>query len=369
MYLTFLKNIQQNVTQENYSIDDIFNGLEYTGPKTIIGKPEYNTKTVITDRNPKYHDIEKLKVILEKLQALTKNFDKELINDEYDTFYIPKRSGGLRQIDAPMPSLMEALREMKNIFQYDLHVLYHNAAFAYTPSRNITSALRVHQANKSRWFLKLDIKDFFPNCNFEYVVKTLHKIYPFSSYSPEILKSFLWICFKNDSLPQGTPMSPMLTNLIMIPIDYAIQNYAWENNLCYTRYADDILISGYNSFDWQVTVEAIDTILKNFSPFQLKREKTRYGSSSGRNWNLGLMYNKDNNITVGYRNKKKYKAMLFNLFTAEKENNPWTKEELYHFQGVTSYYSSVEPDYFKNIIKKYENEFQINLKDIYKKRL
>lgn len=366
MYLTFIKSKNNTITHENYSIDDVFAGREFVISNK---KPEIETKTVITSKVPSYHDQEELKRIAEKLINLTKHFDKDLINDQYDTFYIPKRSGGLRQIDAPMPELMEALKVMKDVFQYELHVLYHNAAYAYTPNRNIISALKVHQKNNSRWFLKLDIKDFFPNCNFDFVIKTLRKIYPFSSFSEEILKQFLWICFKNDSLPQGTPMSPMLTNLIMIPIDYAIQDYAWKNNLEYTRYADDILISSNISFNWQLVVDSIDKILKNFSPFQLKREKTRYGSSAGRNWNLGLMLNKDNKITIGYRNKKNYKAMLNNLMLAEVSGEFWNRNELYHFQGITAYYLSVEPEYFKELINKYETKYNIRLKDIYKREL
>ena len=43
------------------------------------------------------------------------------------------------------------------------------------------------------------------------------------------------------------------------------------------------------------------------------------------------MYNKDNKITVGYRNKKRYKAMLNNLFNDLTEQRQWTKDELYYF--------------------------------------
>lgn len=371
MYLTFFRNNTNiNITNEHYNIDDVFAGREYTEPTINRTEKEFHTKTVITDRVPSYHNQETINNIITNLKTLTKDFNKETISQDYNTFFIPKRSGGLREINAPNTELMERLKIMKETFQYQLHVIYHDSAYAYVPNRNIVSALKVHQQNKSRWFLKLDIKDFFPNCNFEFVSKTLHKIYPFSTITQEDLNEFLWICFRNDSLPQGTPMSPMLTNLIMIPIDYAIQKYAWENKLCYTRYADDILISSKNNFEWNKVITAIDTIFRTLeTPFQIKKEKTRYGSSAGRNWNLGLMLNKDNNITVGYKNKKRYKAMLNNLMIAETSGNFWSHEELYHFQGITSYYLSVEPEYFKTLINKYETEYNITLKEIYKRDL
>lgn len=371
MYLTFFKDKERvNITNTEYNMNDLFNGVQFNVPTTQDIKTNYKTKTVITDRFPSYHNQENMNAILRDLQALAQRHSPETVCQEYNTFFIPKRSGGMREINAPKEELMETLSQMKDIFQYKLHVLYHNAAYAYTPNRSIVNALQVHQQNKSRWFLKLDIKDFFPNCSLEFVTKSLIKLYPFSCFTEEQLKSFLWVCFRNDQLPQGTPMSPMLTNLIMIPIDYALQNYAQENHLCYTRYADDIILSGFESFNWQNTARAVDTVFRRLdTPFQIKNEKTRYGSSAGRNWNLGLMLNKDNKITVGYRNKKRYKAALFTLFNDEAQGNIWSKEELYHFQGLTSYYTSVEPEYFTNLIKKYEQDFNISLKDIYKREL
>ena len=51
--------------------------------------------------------------------------------DLYEHFVIPKRDGGIRPIDAPLPKLAEALRELKQIFEetgndYELH---HTNAF------------------------------------------------------------------------------------------------------------------------------------------------------------------------------------------------------------------------------------------------
>lgn len=370
MYLTFFKDKEERQTNRDYSIDDLFAGVDYESRyENVKVRAKFDTKTVITDSIPRTHDQEKIQNKVEALKELASGYNPEQLILEYNTFYIPKKAGGLREINAPTPRLMETLRDMKNIFQYDLKVLYHNAAYAYVPKRNIVDALKVHQKYHARWFLKLDIKDFFPNCSIDFVVEQLLQIYPFCTISEEDLRNFIWICFRNNQLPQGTPMSPMLTNLIMIPIDYAIQEYCIENQLTYTRYADDILISKGVKWNWQQTVNDIQEILRNSSPFEIKTEKTRFGSSAGRNWNLGLMYNKDQQITVGYRNKKNYKAMLHNLMEAEKTNEHWTKDELYYFQGITAYYKSVEPEYFYNLIKRYEREYGITLKSIYKANL
>ena len=44
----------------------------------------------------------------------------------------------------------------------------------------------------------------------------------------------------------------------------------------------------------------------------------------------------------------------------------YTKDELYHFQGITSYYLSIEPEYISNLISTYETKYNIYLKDLYK---
>lgn len=374
MYLTFLLDKEERLTNQEFTLDDIFNGVNFNENRNIQAfnnkKANYITKTIITARNPRSFNREKLQQAYEKLKLLAQNHNPETIMNEYSTFFIPKKTGGMREINAPTEQLMNDLRDMKELFQYDLKVLYHNAAFAYAPRRSIVDALKVHQRNNSKWFLKLDIKNFFPNCTQEFVVNQLRKIYPFNEFTEEQLNDFIWICFRNDSLPQGTPMSPMLTNLIMIPFDYAMQQYAFENHLVYTRYADDILISSYHKWDYTVTMQAINTAFETLNmPFVLKAEKTRFGSSAGRNWNLGLMFNKDNQITVGYKNKKRYKAMLNNLMIAETSGNFWDTNEIYYFQGITSYYKSVEPDYFNKLIEKYENTFNLTLKEIYKRAL
>lgn len=360
MYLTFLITKE---SEQNFTIDDILDGAnQYTEPTKT-----YKTKTIITDQMPSNYNKEHFESILEYLKDLTTPFRKETIDSEYNTFYIPKKTGGLREINAPKQNLMQALKAMQYAFQYKLKTLAHNCAYAYVQHRSTIDALKKHQERDARWFLKLDIKDFFPSCNQEFVVKSLLKIYPFSTFSKEDIESFIWICFRENQLPQGTPMSPLLTNLIMIPIDYTIQQYAVEHHLTYTRYADDIIISNAAKWDWRETVSAIENIFINLNaPFTLKQEKTRFGSSAGRNWNLGLMYNKDKQITIGYKKKKQYKAMLNNLLISINSENPWKQEDLYYFQGITSYYLSIEPEYFTHIISKYEKAFNITLKEIYK---
>ena len=284
----------------------------------------------------------------------------------YRSFKIPKRSGGLRQIDAPNDDLKRALYDLKLIFEKKFYMSYHTAAFAYVHGRSTIDSVKRHQQNKSRWFLKTDMRHFFPSTSPEFLMKMLCMTFPFCSFiqddwdNRELLEKALSLCFLKGGLPQGTPTSPMLTNALMIPIDHAISKMCHEHqpHLCYTRYADDILISSEYSFKWTDVQNKLIAILESYeAPFSLHPDKTRYGSSAGRNWNLGVMLNAENKITIGHEKKKVFKAMVFQFMTDDAKGVAWSLEDVQHFLGLVSYYRMVEKESIDTILATYSAKF------------
>jgi hypothetical protein len=183
------------------------------------------------------------------------------------------------------------------------------------------------------------------------------------------LRKALSLCFLNGGLPQGTPISPLLTNLMMIPIDYTISKEMREHvpHLIYTRYADDILLTSDIKFDHKEVQNSVKELLDKFrAPFNIKPEKTRFGSSAGRNWNLGVMLNKDNEITIGHAKKKEFKAMLFTLLNDNKKGITWSVEDAQVLNGLISYYKMVEGEAIDKIIAKYSTDFERSVMDVLK---
>lgn len=282
----------------------------------------------------------------------------------YTTFHIPKKSGGLREINAPVPELMTALRNLKTLFETKMFALYHTSAFAYVKNRSTIDAIKRHQRNDSHWFLKTDFSNFFGDTTLVFLRYSLSLIFPFS----EIVKSergraaldkALNLCFLHGGLPQGTPISPMLTNLMMIPLDHKVYNTLRDFNgqsFVYTRYADDSLISSRREFDYNKVIDFINHTLDDFhAPFKIKDEKTRYGSRAGSNWNLGLMLNKDNEITIGHKNKQRFRAMISNYILDRKNGIVWELHDVQVLRGLINYYRMVEEKYVDEVIK-YNNE-------------
>ena len=267
---------------------------------------------------------------------------------------------GYRRIDAPKYELSYALRQLKDIFEEKFNTLYHTSAFAYVKGRSTLDAIKRHQKNESRWFGKYDLSNFFGNTTVDFVVKMFSMIFPFSEIvktkeGKEALETAISLCMLNGGLPQGTPISPMITNIMMIPVDFLLtkklRNYNNQRYI-YTRYADDFLVSSRYTFDFKEIEKIIVETLASFeAPFTIKKEKTRYGSSAGSNWNLGVMLNKDNNITVGYEKKRKFKAMLFNYAKDKQNGINWCLSDVQTLEGYRNYYKMIEGDVIDKIVE------------------
>jgi hypothetical protein len=367
MYITFYKNR----LEQQLRFDDLFNNFGTTDIN-IITPNNSPFPRKITVWNPNFNTtnqpMDTMKTALENNRARVWDmYNMFQMEPEayYDSFLIPKHSGGMRRIDAPKPELKHLLRDIKNIFEDKLKFLPHDRAFAYVKHRSTKDALTEHQRNGSKWFLKLDMKDFFPSCTMEIIMDAMHKVFPFKILldNPDYFQDLLIItklCLFNGSLPQGTPMSPLLTNLVMVHYDYILYkelNDFEKQHFIYTRYADDLLISSKYDFDKEKVFNKVQEIIE---PFRLKPEKTRYGSSAGRNWNLGLMLNKDNEITVGYKRKQRLKATLFTFLQDFTNNNRWDRINTEVLLGQVAYYQKVEPEYIAHVIEKYNEKFNVN---------
>jgi hypothetical protein len=345
-------------------------------PPMLLNNNETNTRTYEVEQVSEYmarkfrFDIQYLIRKLAEFNNSTANLRSVPRHDLYKEFYIPKRSGGLRKIDAPKDELMDALRRLKTIFEQDFRILYHTSAFAYIKHRSTLSALKRHQENESRWYAKYDLHNFFGSTTLPFVLQQFSMIYPFSEVMKETegavqLTTALELAFLDGGLPQGTPISPLITNIMMIPIDYKLSNALRDYNgqrFVYTRYADDFQVSSRRDFSFREIEQFITDTLKEFNaPFATNREKTRYGSSSGSNWNLGLMVNKDNEITVGYKKKRQFKAMLTSFVLDTLNGNRWDLNDIQVMEGLRNYYRMIEGDKIDEILRAIGTKYHVNV--------
>lgn len=195
----------------------------------------------------------------------------------YRIFYIPKRRGGIRRIEAPQPSLQALQKKIAD--EILSKVVFHDAAHGFITRRSIIS-----NAERHRWgrhFLHLDLKDFFASTKSEVVEQAFASL----GYQLPVAHSLARICCARGALPQGAPTSPALSNLCAKNLDIALTSIAEQNNLVYTRYADDITFSGhFISLTFvKITQRAIEA-----SKYELNDQKTLLTRNGGKNIVTGI---------------------------------------------------------------------------------
>ncbi|MCI4664083.1 MAG: reverse transcriptase domain-containing protein [Neomegalonema sp.] len=157
--------------------------------------------------------------------------------DRYESFEIPKRTGGMRPIDSPSGLTREA--------QYKLLPMLierhrpHPASHAFIEGRSVLTNARPHIGQ--RLVLNIDLEGFFPSINFGRI-RGLFMANPFRM-SAEAATLCAQICCYKNGLPQGAPTSPVLSNYIASALDRRLSRLSREHGLRYSRYADDITYS------------------------------------------------------------------------------------------------------------------------------
>ena len=102
--------------------------------------------------------------------------------------------------------------------------------------RSIVSNAELHR--NRRFVFNLDLEDFFGTINFGRVRGFFLKNRTFQLH-PKVA-TILVIACHNNSLPQGSPCSPVISNLVGHILDVRLCNLASATGCTYTRYADDI---------------------------------------------------------------------------------------------------------------------------------
>jgi RNA-directed DNA polymerase len=223
--------------------------------------------------------------------AISKQVDKL-----YTSFEIPKKSGAMRQIDAPVFHLKLMQRAIKAMLETALEES--PAAHGFVRGRSIHTNAAEHVGQD--WVLNLDVVGFFPAIH-KGRLQVLLKRDPVE-YSPELARFISTICTKDGVLPQGSPASPLLTNLVCLRLDKMLGIVAAQFGAKYTRYADDITFSGTSKAMLCRLLAVVKKVL-NSEGFKVHPTKTRILPASQRQEVTGLSVHEFVNVPRVYRRR------------------------------------------------------------------
>ncbi|MCT1529967.1 reverse transcriptase family protein [Sphingobacterium daejeonense] len=268
----------------------------------------------------------------------------------YRTFKIAKKNGKKRVINEPLPSLKEIQLWINlNLLS---KVKPSKFAKAYIRNKNTVDNAKYHKNKK--YVLCLDLKDFFPSIS----LKTIELFFKSLGYTNELANLFAKLCCFDNYLAQGAPTSPTLSNLILRDFDEYVGNFAVDNNLRYTRYADDITISYNDEFDSNLIITYILNGLKliKHSNLLLNTKKTQLLTPNKRQIVTGIVTNEKLQAPITYRKQIRleiYFIKKFGLTSHLNKINETRSNYLYHLLGKINYCISINPS--DKLLKNYRD--------------
>ncbi len=223
-------------------------------------------------------------------------------NYSYKSFYIKKKRGGNRSISQPSPKL----RILQECLMIVLEEVYtpNPSCFGFIKGKSIYDNATIH--SNSDIVCGFDLEDFFDSITEHRIIKVLSsKHYNLeSSVATTIAKLCTVPKGSVRVLPQGSPTSPILSNIIADQLDYRLTKLCSKFEITYSRYADDLTFSfNYSCLKrWKShgfrkgLKEIIESIVRE-EGFTLNERKTHISYHYQRQTVTGIIVNRHPNLT------------------------------------------------------------------------
>jgi retron-type reverse transcriptase len=294
-------------------------------PKSKI---KYETNKGITRQSKKY--------ILSKVYNDNEVRHKFKWYNKVITDLTNNKSSYYRKLDLPSKKLKYIQRYILDNILYRVDV--HDAAHGFVPGKSTISNARVHVGNE--FVAKLDMRDFFPTIT----AQRVYGLFRSFGYNKSISFTLTKVCTYNGSLPQGAPTSPYISNLICRKLDYRISTLCKKNNLNFSRYADDITISGGRKV--KKVLPIIKDIIKN-EGFSINDEKTKILHNSHKQKVTGVVVNQKVSIPKSFYRNLRQELYYMNKFGVsshllEKQTMFKSNTKAYYF-GLVHYCYMIDP--------------------------
>ena len=193
----------------------------------------------------------------------------------------------------PDPILAEVQRNILTQILADMPVSEY--AKAYRKGLGLREMVQEHQGQNT--VMCLDIRDFFGNITFFMVYQ---QVFSSLRFPPAIGTLLTNLCCFKDTLPQGAPTSPAISNLVLKPFDEYMGQWCRKRGIVYTRYCDDMVLSG--ELDPKTVKNKVRGFLRVIG-FSLNEEKSSVRRQSQRQTVTGIVVNEKIQAAREYRRR------------------------------------------------------------------
>jgi RNA-directed DNA polymerase len=227
------------------------------------------------------------------------DFEIALNQRRFDSYESIEKAKSGQSEKRPISVPPHRLRKVQHaILQFLPADLVHENAYAYVPRKSAIIAASKHV--NMIWGVKVDIKSFFHNIRENDVCAMFRSIgcddFAANFYAKLVTRMpkedlGLGALYGNGVLPQGSPTSGMISNLVCLKLDSELTNLAIDTNMTYTRYSDDIMFSSQHPYSLLNALRLVKSIRETLHRFGLtiNENKTRiYNPNSSRQY-LGLL--------------------------------------------------------------------------------
>ncbi|RMG41975.1 MAG: RNA-directed DNA polymerase, partial [Planctomycetota bacterium] len=220
--------------------------------------------------------------------------------------------------------------------------------------------------------VKFDISDFYGSIGFNRVVAVFRglgysreaalwlarlttSILPLSVNPPQPGAAVSLLRYQRRHLPQGAPTSPALANLAAFPLDVRLSGLARTFSARYTRYADDLTISGGGHLDrgLHVLLPLVRQIVKQ-ERLRLNADKFRILRAHQRQIVTGVVVNTRPNVPRALFDE--LKAILTNCIRhgPASQNRTGATDFAAHLRGRIAYVQQLNPDRGRRLLELFD---------------
>ena len=267
--------------------------------------------------------------------------------NHYRRFKLKKKSGGERLISAPKSHLKNAQRWILEKLLNNVET--HSCVHGFKEGVSIKTNAEVHLACSV--LVNIDLENFFPTFTFPRVKgmylslgysQKVATVLALLTTEPDIEELEIddenWFVATGERfLPQGSPASPAITNIICRSLDKSLTKVSEKLGFVYTRYADDM------SFSSKVDVEkaAVGQLMRRVnyiiarSGLKINKKKTKIIRKGGRKEVTGLIVNEEK-PAVPKKKLKAFRALLFQIDKDGPEGKVWGNSDNL-FEAILGY--------------------------------